>query len=181
MTILIKNRQIVADNWRLLDAAGAPGVSANDSGNLIVPLALWRAHRESFLARPGALGIQLEGHDEPETIAADLDRFELVAIHFQQFADGRGYSLARLLRERYHYTRELRAVGDVLRDQLFYLSRVGFDAFALRDDQDATEALKAFADFSEGYQASVERPFPLFRRRLDGPPRVDQAAADQSH
>jgi uncharacterized protein (DUF934 family) len=87
-------------------------------------------------------------------------------VHFPTFTDGRGYSTARLLRERYGYRGELRAVGDVLRDQLFYLSRVGFDAFALRQDQDAEGALASLADFSESYQASVERPQPLFRRRI---------------
>jgi uncharacterized protein (DUF934 family) len=178
MTILIKNRQLVADNWRLLDAASA--TAELPPGKLIVPLAVWQQRRADFLAHPGELGIRLEGHDEPETIAADIGRFRLVAIHFQQFADGRGYSLARLLRERYGYTGELRAVGDVLRDQLFYLSRVGFDAFALREDQDATDALKAFSDFSDGYQTSVERPSPLFRRRLNNPS-VPQPQTDQSH
>ena len=86
-------------------------------------------------------------------------------VNFPQFTDGRGYSIARLLRERYGWRGELRAIGDVLRDQLFYLSRCGFDAFALRDDQDPHAALTAFDDFSEAYQASVERPQPLFRRR----------------
>lgn len=165
MTTLIKNRQIVADNWQLLDPSAAAGVTG--SANLIVPLPVWLARREDFLTYSGGLGIQLEGHDEPAAVAADLDRFQIVAIHFEQFSDGRGYSLARLLRERYHFGGELRAVGDVLRDQLYYLSRVGFDAFALRADQDVADALSAFSDFSEGYQASVERPLPLFRRRLN--------------
>jgi uncharacterized protein (DUF934 family) len=89
----------------------------------------------------------------------------LIAVNFPQFTDGRGYSIARLLRERYSWRGELRAIGDVLRDQLFYLARCGFDAFMLREGQDAQAALAAFNDFSEGYQASVERPQPLFRRR----------------
>jgi len=80
--------------------------------------------------------------------------------------DGRGYSIARLLRERYGWRGELRAIGDVLRDQLFYLTRCGFDAFELRAGQDAQAALTALADFSEAYQSSVERPQPLFRRRV---------------
>ena len=82
------------------------------------------------------------------------------------FVDGRGYTLARLLRERHGYRGELRAIGDVLRDQLYYLSRCGFDAFAMRADQVPQQALSAFDEFSEAYQASVERPEPLFRRRL---------------
>jgi uncharacterized protein (DUF934 family) len=70
-----------------------------------------------------------------------------------------------LIRERYGYRGELRAIGDVLRDQLFFLSSCGFNAFVLRDGEDTQEALAAFGDFSEAYQNSVERPLPLFRRR----------------
>jgi len=89
-----------------------------------------------------------------------------VAVHFPQFADGRGYSLGRLLRERYGWRGELRAIGDVLRDQLFYLTRCGFDAFDLREDQDLQAALSAFDDFSESYQTAVDQRQPLFRRRI---------------
>jgi hypothetical protein len=87
-------------------------------------------------------------------------------VNFPVFTDGRGYSIGRLLRERYGYTGELRAVGDIMQDQLFYLSRVGFDAFLLRADQSVEGAITALDSFSEAYQASVERPDPLFRRRL---------------
>jgi uncharacterized protein (DUF934 family) len=86
-------------------------------------------------------------------------------VNFPSLTDGRGYSIARLLRERYGYVGELRAVGDVQRDQLFNLARCGFDAFLLRKDEDADGALAALEEFSEAYQASVERPQPLFRRR----------------
>ena len=109
----------------------------------------------------------LEADADPAAIAPDLARFDVIAVRFASFSDGRGYSLARLLRERHGYRGELRAIGDVLRDQLYYLSRCGFDAFALRADQDPERALSAFDDFSETYQASVARPEPLFRRRLE--------------
>jgi uncharacterized protein (DUF934 family) len=113
---------------------------------------------------PGEV-LRLEPGDDPAGVADRLATAARVEVNFPAFADGRGYSIARLLRERYGYQGELRAVGDVLRDQIFYLSRVGFDAFLLREDQDAEEALAALHDFSEVYQASVERPQPLFRRR----------------
>ena len=135
-------------------------------GDLIVPLALWVSERDALLLRPGRIGVWLDTDAEPEVIAQDLARIALIAIRFSKFADGRGYSLARLLRERYAYRGELRAIGDVLRDQLYYLSRCGFDAFALRADQNVEQAVAALDDFSETYQASVERPDPLFRRRL---------------
>lgn len=103
--------------------------------------------------------------DDPATIADELPHLSLVAVDFPSFTDGRGYSIARLLRDRHHYEGELRAVGDILRDQLFLLSRVGFNTFALRDDQDVGAALSAFADFSEVYQAAWDRG-PLFGRRF---------------
>jgi len=109
--------------------------------------------------------LRIEPHQDPGALAARLDAVARVEVHFPKLADGRGYSIARLLRERLGYRGELRAVGEVRRDQLHYLSRVGFDAFLLPDGEDADGALAALAGFSEAYQASVERPVPLFRRR----------------
>jgi len=109
--------------------------------------------------------LRLEPGDDPAGVAARLGAAARVEVNFPKFSDGRGYSLARLLRERYGYVGELRAVGDVQRDQIFYLSRCGFDTFLLREGEDAEGALAALQDFSEAYQASVERPQPLFRRR----------------
>lgn len=109
--------------------------------------------------------LRLEPADDPAKFADRLRQVSRIEVNFPSFTDGRGYSIARLLRERHGYDGELRAVGDVQRDQLFYLARCGFDAFLLRKDADAEDALTAFNDFSEAYQASVERPQPLFRRR----------------
>jgi len=109
--------------------------------------------------------LRLEPADDPAAVAHRLGGAARVEVNFPSFTDGRGYSIARLLRERHGYRGELRAVGDVQRDQLFYLARCGFDAYLLRDGDDAGAALAAFNDFSEAYQASVERPQPLFRRR----------------
>jgi len=167
MATLIKERRIVADTWRLL-SRGPKGElpEAPARGDVIVPLALWLANRESFLAYPGKLGVWLDASEGPEAIAGDLQRFALIAVNFPKFGDGRGYSIARLLRERYGYRGELRAIGDVLHDHLHFMKQCGFDAFSLRDDQDAQEALSALDTFSDGYQTSVLRPVPLFRRRL---------------
>lgn len=112
--------------------------------------------------------LRLEPADDPAAFAERLGTVSRVEVHFPSFTDGRGYSTARLLRERFAYRGELRAVGDVQRDQLFNLARCGFDAFLLRKDDDAAQALAALDDFSEAYQASVERPLPLFRRRKMG-------------
>ena len=191
MAKLIKGRHLVPDNWKLLKGnlewlrrPGEDGLLPEfPAGNIIVPLALWKQRREDLLehradprhrndpkTRGGArLGVWLDSDEQPEQIAADLPHFEVVAVNFPAFTDGRGYSTARLLRERLGYIGELRAIGDVLRDQIYYLSRCGFNAFSLREDQDADGALAALDDFSEAYQASVERPEPLFRRRSHAP------------
>ena len=124
-------------------------------GERIVPLAQWQ----------GEPGVVLGMADDPAAIAADLENLSTVVIEFPQFTDGRGYSTARLLRERYGYKGEIRAVGEVLRDNLYYLSRCGFDSFALGDKENLEEAIHSLSTFSDGYQASVERPQPLFRRR----------------
>jgi len=169
MAQVIKHRAVIQDRWQLLERA--PIGALPFGGDLIVPLDLWMSERDTLSFHRGRIGLWLEADADPAAIAPDLARFDVIAVRFAGFTDGRGYSLARLLRERYGYRGELRAVGDVLRDQLYYLSRCGFDAFALRADQDPERALSAFDDFSEAYQASVERPEPLFRRRLESEPR----------
>jgi uncharacterized protein (DUF934 family) len=165
MAQVIKHRAVIQDNWQLLEQ-GATG-ALPFGGDVIVPLDLWASERDTLSFRLGRIGVWLETDADPAAIAQDLARFDVIAVRFASFTDGRGYSLARLLRERHGYRGELRAIGDVLRDQLYYLSRCGYDAFALRADQNPEQALSAFDDFSEAYQASVERPDPLFRRRLE--------------
>ena len=131
----------------------------------ILTLAQWKERRDST-APCERVAVRLDPADDPAELAPDVDRLTLVAIHFPKFADGRGYSSAVLLRTRYGYRGELRAVGDVGRDQLFYLKRCGFDSFALAPHRDPHAALASLADFSLRYQASVDDPLPLFRRRF---------------
>lgn len=107
--------------------------------------------------------VRLEPADDPATVS--LEGVARVEINFPRFGDGRGYSIAKLLRTRYGYRGELRAVGHITRDLLFFLESCGFDAYELREGEDPHEALASFEDFSEAYQASVARPVPLFRRR----------------
>jgi uncharacterized protein (DUF934 family) len=113
----------------------------------------WQKH----VGSDGALGVRLSPSDDPALIAGDLEKLALIAIEFPAFTDGRGYSTATLLRERYRYIGELRAVGDVLRDQVFLMSRVGFTTFALRNDQNVEKSLAAFNDFSSYYQFAADR------------------------
>jgi uncharacterized protein (DUF934 family) len=163
---LIKDRKLAADSWQLLER-GADGAlpAVPTAGDVIVPLALWQSSRDALLVRHGKLGVWLGGDDDPADIASDLDRFDVIAVRFVSFTDGRGYSIARLLRERHGWRGELRAIGDIQRDQVFYLARCGFDALALREGEDVDTALAGFRDFSDAYQTAIDRPVPLFRRR----------------
>ena len=109
--------------------------------------------------------VVFEPTDDLAAFAGRIGALGVIAVNFPKYGDGRGYSIARLLRERYGYKGELRAVGHITRDHLFFMESCGFDAFELREGEDPHEALAAFDDFSESYQASVARPQPLFRRR----------------
>lgn len=166
MPKLIKDRAIVEDSWVLLklaDDGSLPEVPA--TGEILVPLALWQAQKESLLQR-GNVGVWLAADQEPELIRDDLAKLPVIALDFPAFTDGRAFTSARLLRERFAYTGEIRAIGDVFRDQLWYMSRCGFNAYAIKEGKNIEDALQGLNDFSEAYQVSVERQEPLFRRRL---------------
>lgn len=177
--LIIKGREVVEDNWFVLRApAPVEGDAAEEAnaeaiaslvvpaGQVIVPVAVWNAQREALLPRAaaGEIGVWIASDERPEALKEDLPKFALVAVDFPKFTDGRGYSIAYNLRTRLGWTGELRAIGDVLRDQLFSMRRVGFDAYAVRADRDPHDALKGLTDFSETYQASVDQKVPLFRR-----------------
>jgi phosphoadenosine phosphosulfate reductase len=167
----------VTDHWTLLrEAASLADVPAGVPA--IVPLALWRSERTALLAR-GDVGVWLAPADDPDSLADDVAALPLIAIDFPKFTDGRGYSIARLLRDRHGFKGELRAIGDVLRDQLFALAQCGFDAFAIRADRDASEALASLDDFASVYTSTSRIPQPWFRRRAAAtPPTPDPAALD---
>lgn len=153
---------IVENLWQRLEAEALEnGVPAQ--GKIIVPLACWQENRDALIAR-GDVAVWLAPGEEPKDLEDDLANLELVAIHFPAFKDGRGYSYARELRTRYDFKGEVRATGDVLRDQLFYMSRCGFNAFEVREDRSIEEALQGLKDFSVTYQGDVNEPRPLFRR-----------------
>ena len=159
MPEMIRDGEIVSNDWQRLDAESA----IPESGNIIVPLSLWQEQKAALQAR-GNVGVCLEPGEEPEALADDIAALPLIAINFPAFKDGRGYSYARELRTRYGFEGELRAVGDVLRDQLFYLARVGFNAFEVRSDRDIHEALTGLKDYTVTYQGDVHDPRPIYRR-----------------
>ncbi|MES2932944.1 MAG: DUF934 domain-containing protein [Pseudomonadota bacterium] len=176
-TQIIKNRAIVNDDWTLLrlQEGETPDTVAVPSGKIIIPLTVWQAQQTQLQSRAD-LGVWFASDERPEVLKGVTNTFAVIAIDFPKFADGRGYSIAYNLRARLGYTGELRAVGDVLRDQMFYMQRVGFDAFAPRPDRSIHDALKGLSDFSEAYQASWDQKSPLFRRtqRESGVPGATQ-------
>ncbi len=157
---VIKDGKIVANDVRHLADDEAP-----TAGRFTVSLARWRAERESLLATRGEVGVRLRGEDPVADIAADLPRLGLVVVEFPALADGRGFSQARLLRDRYGYAGEIRARGDFIRDQVYFLSRVGVNAFEPSGDESLADLLPALNDFTVNYQAAADEKHPLYRRR----------------
>lgn len=167
--MLIKNNALVADEWtvlRLKEGEAADSVTV-PAGKVIVPLPVWNCQHEALQGRK-ELGLWLASFERAEDIPDNIHRFPVIGVDFHKFTDGRGYTLAYRLRKQMGFRGELRAMGDVLRDQLFYLKRVGFDSFAVREGKDAKEAMAGFADFSLSYQASADTDAPLFRRVTRG-------------
>ncbi|NWN90512.1 DUF934 domain-containing protein [Marinobacter adhaerens] len=130
----------------------------------LIPADLWVADKETFAGKAN-VGVWLDSHDEPGILAQYANDLPLIAVNFPRFSDGRGYSIARLLRERFGYRNELRAIGDVLLDQLQFMKRCGFDSYELRPDKDIGKAARSLNFFSQGYQAATDTDVPLFRRR----------------
>ncbi|HJR69849.1 MAG TPA: DUF934 domain-containing protein [Gammaproteobacteria bacterium] len=162
---LIKNGELVESPF--VDVSGASEIPV--AGSVIVSLEQWQAQRTALLARGTPLGIRLRSDQSPELVAAELPHFALVALEFPKFRDGRAYSYARLLRERYGFKGELRAVGDVLLEQLLFMLRTGFDAFELTSDDPLRDYRIALADFSVWYQPAADgRPTAMQLRHRKG-------------
>jgi uncharacterized protein (DUF934 family) len=163
MPTLIKGRVIVPDRWQLVEDA-----SVTVAGHLILPAPYVIANAGTLFTADREVGVWLSGDTEVDEIVDLLDRVSLVAIHFATFNDGRGLSLAVLLRTRYGYSRELRAIGDVHPDMLHYLQRCGFDSYLLPDGRDPQIALSALNSLTDFYQGSAVEPLPAFRRITRG-------------
>lgn len=158
-----------------VDSASAEQIADTEvpAGKVLLPLSVWLVRKAEFAARvaAGEVGVWLETHELVETLAEDtpdLNVFPLIAVFIERFADGRAYSSAALLRTRFGFRNELRALGDVLRDQLFFLKRCGFDAFDIRADRSAEDALASLKDFSEPYQGATVIDQPVWRRHARG-------------
>ena len=139
------------------------------TGKILVPFTVWRANQDALASRvaQGEVGLLIATHEAIEDVIAEvknINAFALVAVYVERFADGRIFTIGNLLRTRYGFKNELRAVGDVLRDQLFFLKRSGFSSYLIRADRNAQEALQSLKDFSEPYQGAVDNTQPAWRR-----------------
>lgn len=168
MPKIIKHGKILNDDWQVLRLAEgqAPESVALPGGKVLLPLAVWQGRQAELAGRP-EVGVWLDSAEPAEALAADVPRLPVIAVNFPKFADGRGYSTAALLRTRYGFGGELRAIGEVLRDQFFFLVRCGFDALQPAEgkytDAQLEASLASLADFSEPYQGAVDQP-PVWRR-----------------
>lgn len=163
--IIFRDGSIRQNQWVVVQRP-VDGDSLNllEQQKTLIPADLWIEDREEFAGNDD-IGVWLDSHDEPGILADHVHELPLVAINFPKFSDGRGYSTARLLRERFGYKNELRAIGDVLLDQLQFMKRCGFDTYELRPDKDIRKAARSLNFFSQGYQAATDTDLPLFRRR----------------
>ncbi|WP_283786513.1 DUF934 domain-containing protein [Bermanella sp. WJH001] len=160
MQNLINQNSTLENNWQIV----VDQASELPQGNILVEASYWLENQSELSKRPN-VGIYLNGDADLESLKDVLDSFEVIALNFPAFADGRGYSLARLLKERYHYKGEVRAIGDVLIDQLYFMKRCGFDTYLLKDGLEAEKALQYFSTFSDPYQLAYDVQTPLFRRK----------------
>jgi uncharacterized protein (DUF934 family) len=134
-------------------------------GDVILTLARFQAEGERLLSEGRAVGVRLTSNEEAEALAYDLPRISLVALEFPKFRDGRAYSNARILRERYGFKGELRAVGDVLREQAHFMLRCGFDAFEPADGSSAQQWQAVTQRFRHVYQRAADARAPAFVER----------------
>jgi uncharacterized protein (DUF934 family) len=169
---LVRGGRIVADQYvRVLDDAPIPDVVP-----VIVPAARFLADADEILRREAPTGVLWPNNRRIAELAPHLDRIALVALEFPSFKDGRAYSQARVLREQFGFHGELRATGNVLRDQFLFLLRAGFDAFEMVKDGDAAVFAEAVSHYSVFYQPAGDRRIPALRARLSRPRSVAAAA-----
>lgn len=147
---IIKNKQLTENHWTFI-----ADDEALKSGNISITLDRWKREQDKLQEHAGAVGIRLKTTDDVAELADVLDSIELIELDFPAFTDGRAFSQARMLRGKYHYQGEIRACGCFIVDQLYYLSRVGVNAFVLNSERDLQQGLLALNDFSVNYQVST--------------------------
>ncbi|MFP3978390.1 MULTISPECIES: DUF934 domain-containing protein [Marinobacter] len=163
--VIFRDGSIRQNQWNVVSRPDSgEALDVPEQKRVLIPADLWLENRERFAGNED-VGVWLDSHDEPEILADYVNELPMIAVNFPKFSDGRGYSIARLLRERFGFKNELRAIGDVLLDQLQFMKRCGFDTYELRPDKDIRKAARCLNFFSQGYQAATDTDLPLFRRR----------------
>lgn len=172
MLNVLKDGQFISDEWALVDKSVGSIEKLPASGEkTILPLSLWLANTEKTAAAPDHYAVWLDGDDwlddddTPQDLAPYVSQLKLICINFPAFTDGRGYSIARQLRANHEFTGELRAIGDVLRDQLQFYQRCGFNSYAFSDEPKDPSPLNSLEDFSVHYQDAADNYLPPFSRR----------------
>lgn len=158
---IIKDGAIVEDSWVHV----ADGTPLPADGDVIVSLERYREQRDALRQHAGKVGVRLRNDQEAHVVADLASELPLIALDFPGFKDGRSYTTARLLRDRFGFKGNIRALGDVLRDQLLYMRRCGIDEFELKAGKDINGALEAFGELTVNYQGAADDPRPLFARR----------------
>ena len=159
MPKIIKDGQVVDDTWIIIDKDFEGELPR---GKLLLPMQYWLDNRD--ILNLMCTGLWIDSDEELEAIGHEANLFPLIAVNFPAFADGRGFSIGRLLKERYGYTGQLRAIGNPIQDQLFYLKRCGFTSFDLKEGINLETALASLNDFDITYQGAVDQVDPLFRQ-----------------
>ena len=193
---LIKNKQIVEDDWLIVDLAKVEEIIRmqagkvvafklsgedyptkeqvsktifSDTGKILLPLKVFILHQDRLKKRVEnkEIGIWLSTHEEIDKyieLIGDLNDFPLIAVNVEKFADGRIFSIGNQLRNKYNFENELRAIGDILRDQIFFLKRSGFNSYLVKKGRNALDAIKGLDDFSEPYQGAIDIVEPAWKR-----------------
>jgi uncharacterized protein (DUF934 family) len=161
---LIKNKSVMKDPWKHV----SDGEELPVEKSIIISLNRWQNEHETLSKRNAPLGIRLGSNQPPSEIRADLSKFDVIALDFPAFTDGRAYSYARLIRERYGFSGEIRAVGNVLRDQLDLMQRCGFDAFEVANEKTAKKWLDAIDEIEMVYQPTGDGIETIMSQRLPG-------------
>lgn len=164
MPKLSKNGELLNDSWQVLAKDATPALSELSNGEWLVHIK-WYLKNQTALTGMVNVSVWLDSDDEAASVADLTSKLPIIGVNFPVFTDGRGFSIGRALRERYQFAGELRAIGNFMQDQLFYLKRCGFDAFVVAEGAPVESMAKSLRDFSDFYQAAVDQPLPLFRRR----------------
>ena len=149
---IIKDQQIVENTWTYIpDDTKLPA----ENSDITVSLKRWNEEYDNLEKHQGRVGVRINPDDSIDSVNPSILKVVLIEVNFPVFTDGRSFSLAQLLRTRLNFQGEIRAVGQFMSDQIFYLARVGVNSFALENQENLAEAITMFDDFSDSYQASV--------------------------